>query len=576
MSAMVQDQGRLDKKVARLLLKQPKDAGINDVKKVARALYRGLKTPISSGLLLALDRGEIDTLATTSVDPRSYQTADEFYVDACASSFLSKFSELALMGQSSLDPKAAALESFFQAESQCKSTNERLEAYVAGYVSPTNPEVERVIARAKGFIKSVLPPVPKLEDIEVKFGPGSTSQCSGDSVTLADKLVAYPEMTIGSRHLVDVVKNSPFWFDLIAKVHPRCLHKARYVTDDFGDVHLIGTIAPKLVPGNRFVLVPKNAKTHRGICIEPHTLSCIQLCVGSILSQVLGNIGITKEVAQMVHGRLAREASLGRGLCTIDLKAASDTIAWELVKLLLPTDWFEFLASLRCDNTLVEGEWIEVEKFSSMGNGFTFELETLVFYALSRAASDLVDGPYQSTVAVFGDDIITSSASSKLLLDSFNFLGFTVNQSKTFIGNDGFNESCGQDFFKGVAVRPFFLKDPPCYVTDWYGVCNGIWAMATKSGTEVFDDRFRSAWLTALGAIPLQLRYHGPHTMGNAVIHDYDRNRWTIKTRLRGRKRIRMVRSDGVAEHVDVPRDDNIVRIRGLRPVTQKRSMQRW
>lgn len=581
MAQRVLDAPRLDKEVAGLLLRQPKGAGLTGVARVASKLWRALGTPVALRLAEALKRGDVDTVANATVDPRDYDSPLAYFKDVQAASFLRKADFLAEMGESSLDPEKAALSSFYKAELRCRATNVRLEKFMRGRNLSRNVVVPKILEDARRFIKSVLPPVPKVHQIDVRFGPGATSRCSGDAVTIADKLAAFPEVTPGSRHLIDVVKNSPTWFRLVAAVHPGCLYKPCYITDDFGDSVLVisrSQIAPRLTRGNRFVMVNKTAKTKRGIAVEPHTLSCIQLAVGSILADVLRSIGLQKDVAQDVHGRLAMEASISGDLCTVDLEAASDSVALMLVRLLFPWDWFVFLSSLRSEETYIEGRWVTLEKFSSMGNGFTFELETLIFYALARAVSNRVDGPLSRPVAVFGDDMICSSRSYLLLKRVLGFCGFAINPSKTFVGC-GFNESCGRDYFNGTAVRPYFLKEEPTCVTDWYGVANGVMRIALLIGEGVVLPEFRRVWLAAVDNIPPSLRFYGPSNLGDAVIHSSETERWSIVPSRTGTVKIKhrsIVDGKLVTTTVNCPADDQIRRVHAITPVVKKRSMRRW
>jgi len=145
-------------------------------------------------------------------------------------------------------------------------------------------------------------------------------------------------------------------------------------------------------------------------------------------------------------------------LATIDLSSASDTISKELVWLLLPESWAQALDIARTgDVTLPDGNSIELAKFSSMGNGFTFELESLIFYALARAVCEL-DGEDTRNLSVFGDDIIVPTGATETLTRVFQLLGFTVNTGKTF-SQGPFRESCGADYLFGYSIRPFYQRD---------------------------------------------------------------------------------------------------------------------
>jgi hypothetical protein len=72
-----------------------------------------------------------------------------------------------------------------------------------------------------------------------------------------------------------------------------------------------------------------------------------------------------------------------------------------------------------------------------MGNGFTFELMTLILLSLSRSLD--------SSASVFGDDIIIATDKSKRLIECLEAVGFTVNVDKTFTSGP-FRESCGANY----------------------------------------------------------------------------------------------------------------------------------
>jgi len=132
------------------------------------------------------------------------------------------------------------------------------------------------------------------------------------------------------------------------------------------------------------------------------------------------------------------------------LKSASDTVSDFLVRSVLPPEWLALLDVARCDYSVVDGKEVKLEKYSAMGNGYTFELETLLFTAACIAAGS-------KDYNVFGDDIIVEQSVAPDLIDFLQFLGFEVNESKTCLAGTFF-ESCGVDVWHGRDVRPFFLK----------------------------------------------------------------------------------------------------------------------
>jgi len=145
---------------------------------------------------------------------------------------------------------------------------------------------------------------------------------------------------------------------------------------------------------------------------------------------------------------------------------------------MLPPDWFDFLSDLRSPKGRFGTEERLWAKFSSMGNGYTFELETLIFYALSLSVCEYLHLG-TSKVSVFGDDILVPSRAAPLLLDVLSFSGFVPNWKKTFISGH-FRESCGGNYFKGVDVRPFHLKNRLRCKQDLIFLRNSFYLLLTR------------------------------------------------------------------------------------------------
>jgi len=151
---------------------------------------------------------------------------------------------------------------------------------------------------------------------------------------------------------------------------------------------------------------------------------------------------------------------------------ASDTLAYELVRDLLPEDWFELLDCLRSPKGEYQGVQTRWAKFSSMGNGFTFQLESLIFYALASSVAKHL-GYERRDVAVYGDDIIIPAGMALRLVDVLAYSGFHVNTSKSYFFGP-FRESCGSDWYEGRYVRPFFLKRKMQNAKDYVFVINSL------------------------------------------------------------------------------------------------------
>lgn len=189
----------------------------------------------------------------------------------------------------------------------------------------------------------------------------------------------------------------------------------------------------------------------------------------------------------------ARAASISGTFATIDLSRASDTIGRELVRALLPPLWAELLESLRATHTSVGGKHVYLEKYSSMGNGFTFELESILFRSLAAVLTN-------AETLVFGDDIIIEAASADVMIHALEYFGFTPNMKKTFCEGP-FRESCGGDYFEGQAVRPPFLEELPSEPQHWIALANSLHRVGLGK---------TAAWWNCVDQVPLEWRVFGP------------------------------------------------------------------
>jgi hypothetical protein len=222
----------------------------------------------------------------------------------------------------------------------------------------------------------------------------------------------------------------------------------------------------KVVVGNRLSFVPKNADTSRVICTEPNLNMFFQLGLGRILEGRLRQFfGIDLACQQENNRDLARLGSISNNLSTIDLASASDTVSWGMMHELFPRDvlsWFGFMRSPSC--TLPNGNVEELHMVSSMGNGFTFPLETIIFSCAVAASYYAADcrlirpqGGNPGNFGVFGDDIIIEKQHEDRLVRLLHLLGFEVNAAKSF-SEGPFRESCGGDYFNGHPVRGVYIK----------------------------------------------------------------------------------------------------------------------
>lgn len=208
------------------------------------------------------------------------------------------------------------------------------------------------------------------------------------------------------------------------------------------------------VESNTVVMVPKNWKTHRTIAKEPTHALPFQLALDQFLKRKLMRWGINLS-SQERNQQFAREGSVTGNLCTVDLSMASDTLSRNAVAWMIPIDLLRLLDSFRSSRFRAPWGCGNYAKYSSMGNGYTFSLETLIFTAAARAIGS-------KKYAIYGDDIAVESELYPRLLRLLTFLGFSVNKEKSFVNPASrFRESCGHDYYDGRLVTPFYLRELP-------------------------------------------------------------------------------------------------------------------
>lgn len=460
------------------------------VREVAVRLYESLDTPISLSCAIQLRYNELESLLGRSVDPANYlqDQHDRFADDYQAVSFLKKYPGF----KTGVDPQAAAWAKFQDAERQCRATNARLRQCRSSGIYPSG--MAGILHRSAEKIYNWLGRLTASVWAEkCRFGPGS------DDLTKGRRISVYNKLHSGFSATAD------FWDGACGLVqsHPRW---ARSFLGEGWEVGTPVSFLGEKAPGNKVAFVPKTALTHRSIAVEPMMNIYAQLGLGGILRQRLRlNAGLDLDTQERNRASAYKGSVLGT-LCTIDLSSASDTIATELVRELLPPTWFLALDWVRSKVGRYQDETLWYEKFSSMGNGFTFELESMIFYALTQSVCDEVVPSRSKEACAFGDDIIVPSEAYQRLVEVLEFCGFTVNPQKSF-SSGVFRESCGHDYFNGILVRPFFLKEEIDSVEGLFRLANGLRCYASRRNRYYgCDGRLRRPWLYAFSRIPNSAR----------------------------------------------------------------------
>lgn len=343
------------------------------------------------------------------------------------------------------DRSATAWKKFLAAEELCRDTNVRLSD-----ASFRSSEIESM----RRFISYVIGEKPHLPSIYKKcsFGPGASIGVGGNATNLGAKLrserwsvtrgaLPYARAALAQdQHVWEFLLGNPVCFD-IDLFHESINKRVEVV------VH------------NKIAFVPKTATTDRSIAVEPLLNGYIQKGIDEYLRLRLKRIGIDLS-SQSLNQEFAKDGSLNHDcddpFCTIDLSSASDTISLSLAKRILPFEWFLLLNSCRSSSFLSpDGSIVRYHKLASMGNGFTFPIETLIFSAAIKAI-DPSAVPARDFI-VYGDDIVVRRSVALQLIPLLRDIGFQTNSNKTFIEGP-FRESCGSDYFGGVDVRPIALN----------------------------------------------------------------------------------------------------------------------
>lgn len=460
---------------------------------VARRLCARINSRTTREFLLdRIDHGDLLALCNFAPVYSELSVSDSIHVrQICA--FFQKRGDIDF----GVDRREAALDSFKEAEELCRQSNEIFRLRSDGLFQ-FPPDVEAVLHRASRKISQMMGPVPDLSELKLRFGPGATTQVVKRKASVKRKLsqkLACSESLVP--YLPTVLEELPLWVDF----------QSTASSDE-------SWVVPVDIHRGKIRLVPKSWKTDRTIAVEPMLNQMVQLGINDHLCARFKARGLDL-TDQSRNQRLARIGSLTNALATLDLSSASDTVSTGLVLDLLPWDWFCLLDPLRSQEVELDGQILTLQKFSSMGNGFTFPLESVLFYSLAAGCCKEED---VEQVSVFGDDIIVPSYAYPLLVKVLVATGFKPNLSKSF--SDGpFRESCGADWHSGINIRPLYIKGPLALydifrMHNWYA--------------RNFDEELSSF---ILSVIPKDFRLWGPdgygdgHLVGDGGLRPHGRDR---------------------------------------------------
>lgn len=514
------------------------------IEQVAKLLYTEVPTPLS----ITLRQGLPSEMAPDPVENRhTYESPMTFALDLGIRSYLKKYADGG-------DPKAraeGARSLFISCEEQCRRTNRRFEQLWAGDEKVFRPATHAILHSAARKIAMVLGECQPDEILRLgRWGNGATAGLTRRKARFDVKQSHLPlDCTYAAAPLLwRCIEKDPHWFEAMTG----------HVAD--ADFSILTGACMNYVRSNVVMTVPKDSRKDRLIAKEPTGNGWLQQAVGRFLRRRMKMHGIDLSNGWRTNRVRAEGAYSHGGIATLDLSNASDTIARNLVQELLPFDWYSLLSTLRSPSGDIgflfgDGErgthLAKYEKFSSMGNAFTFELESLIFWAVSTAATELnsiVHGK-RAGVSVFGDDIVCDSlVAVDELIPVLEDIGFTVNMEKSF--TDGpFFESCGGQYFKGYTVNPPYQKAVLGNELDAVRAANRLMRWLgdvllpqfwdAESGT-LRDDGFRdsvrprdvagmtrcypiigNAWWRIVESFPRLLKVRGPYNSGTKLRDDY-------------------------------------------------------
>lgn len=268
-------------------------------------------------------------------------------------------------------------------------------------------------------------------------------------------------------------------------------------------------------------VVAKDANNVRFIGHEPASKMILQQAVFKMWDETFRQTYVSESIdlSDQTRSKVATLVASANSLSsTIDLSRASNRLAWDLIRKIVPESILQHLDAARTQNLRVGDNVVNLKMASTMGSANTFPLQTAVFYAVTVLAylyhSALVrkqhpnkradripqmtcasDAPwdevgFENTLTihthqslgnwlktftitskrnrgrhydiplVYGDDIICATQCVDILVLLLETLGLVVNTNKSFTKTDAVRESCGMFAVFGVDFTPELLKTP--------------------------------------------------------------------------------------------------------------------
>ena len=212
----------------------------------------------------------------------------------------------------------------------------------------------------------------------------------------------------------------------------------------------------------KLLAVPKSYKTPRLIAEEDSTRQWYLQAINTRLRRCIKDNGYADvlPLENQPHNQLlAMLGSCDKTYATIDLSSASDSIPVSLFKDVFPTNVVSDIMQYRSSTINIDGRPYIAQMLATSGSGVCFVTEAILFYAITNAATTLVErmtGEELMPCAAMGDDIVCDVRAYETVCEFLTHFGFTVNGDKSFTGDHPFRESCGKDYYAGTDVTSVY------------------------------------------------------------------------------------------------------------------------
>lgn len=411
--------------------------------------------------------------------------------------------------ESDIDKKSAALKTFIKYEALCAATNKQEIFSIIGEDREwdNSNKIDMlfylpVLSYAKKFLARTLGNVDMVEIMNhAHHGPGASVGVPKRSATQLNKWIPPISVSDNAAYLTWRWLVTDDRFRLYRSLEVGFLGPAIGPLEYLRPENLL-----RIENFSKIHFVPKSAKTFRTIAVEPTGNVALQLAVNVILRKKLLRWGLDL-TTQEKNQRLAGLGSANDNLVTIDLSGASDCVSLNWLSL-FPPDWRELLLQLRMDSGILpNGNTITFQKVSSMGNGYTFGLETLIFSSLLYGVVRYQGEQWKDhipNIAIYGDDIVCPTRFANDLSAVLTRTGFLLNKDKSFF-RGLVRESCGADFLNGRLISKPSFTDKIDDVVDLRITHNVLYMFSEDSGINL-DKTLRYVF----EYVPNSFRFFGP------------------------------------------------------------------